>query len=159
MLPTLDEGEYVLVNKLVYFRFQPKALADIIPFWDSEEENTVFAFHPPNRGEIIIFRYPRDPSRDFVKRVVGIPGDTVELRKGKLHVNGLEIKEPYITQHDYRTLAPVMVPDNTYYVLGDNRKISNDSRDWGVVPTQNIVGRAWVSFWPLANWDILTIGR
>ncbi len=157
MQPTLNEGAYVLVNKLVYLRFQPKELIGLLPFVDVEEEDSVFAFHAPRRGEVIIFRYPRDITRDFVKRVVGVPGDTVELKRGQLYVNDVLIDEPYITSPDSRNVERLLVPENAYYVLGDNRRVSNDSRDWGPVPTDNIVGRAWVSFWPLDRWQALGI--
>ena len=157
MQPTLNEGAYVLVNKLVYLRFQPKELIGLLPFVDVEEEDSVFAFHAPRRGEVIIFRYPRDITRDFVKRVVGVPGDTVELKQGQLYVNDVLIDEPYITSPDSRNVERLLVPENAYYVLGDNRRVSNDSRDWGPVPTDNIVGRAWVSFWPLDRWQALGI--
>ncbi len=157
MQPTLTEGAYVLVNKLVYMRIHPKQLAGFLPFVDVEEEQTLFAFHPPRRGEVIIFRYPRDITRDFVKRVVGLPGDTVELKGGQLFVNNVAVEEPYITRPDTRSVAPTVVPEDSYYVLGDNRRVSNDSRDWGPVPTDNIVGRAWVSFWPLDRWQALKI--
>ena len=157
MQPTLNEGAYVLVNKLVYLRFQPKELIGLLPFVDVEEEDSVFAFHAPRRGEVIIFRYPRDITRDFVKRVVGVPGDTVELKQGQLYVNDALIDEPYITSPDSRNVERLLVPENAYYVLGDNRRVSNDSRDWGPVPTDNIVGRAWVSFWPLDRWQALGI--
>jgi signal peptidase I len=157
MQPTLTEGAYVLVNKLVYMRIHPKQLAGFLPFVDVEEEQTLFAFHPPRRDEVIIFRYPRDITRDFVKRVVGLPGDTVELKGGQLFVNNVAVEEPYITRPDTRSVAPTVVPEDSYFVLGDNRRVSNDSRDWGPVPTDNIVGRAWVSFWPLDRWQALTI--
>lgn len=157
MQPTLTEGAYVLVNKLVYMRIHPKQLAGFLPFVDVEEEQTLFAFHPPRRGEVIIFRYPRDITRDFVKRVVGLPGDTVELKGGQLFVNNVAVEEPYITRPDTRSVAPTVVPEDSYFVLGDNRRVSNDSRDWGPVPTDNIVGRAWVSFWPLDRWQALKI--
>ena len=133
MRPTLEEGEYVLVNKLVY----------------------ALPFHPPERGEIIIFRFPGDLSRDFVKRVVGRPGDTVEIRQGRVYVNGEPQDEPYVTRLGSSTKRTLTVPEDTYYVLGDNRRASNDSRDWGPVPAENIIGRAWVSFWPLNRWHAL----
>ena len=148
MQPTLDHGEYVLVNKLVYLRFDPRGLADLVPLLEVDGGRTVFPIHEPRRGEIVIFEFPQDRSRDFVKRVVGVPGDTVEIKGGQLFVNGMELAEAYATLRDKRNRAPITVPPDAYYVLGDNRRSSNDSRDWGPVPAENIVGRAWVSFWP-----------
>ena len=156
MRPTLEEGEYVLVNKLVYLRFNPNELVSALPFIDIAEDQVMFPFHPPRRGEVVIFHFPRDKSRDFVKRVVGIPGDTVEIRKGQVYVNGTPRDEPYITRPGVGSLAETTVPEGTFFVLGDNRAASNDSRDWGPVPFDDIVGRAWVSFWPLNRWQALS---
>ena len=155
MRPTLEAGEYVLVNKLVYLRFRPQELAKILPFVDVDEDQNLFPFHPPERGDVIIFRFPKDESRDFVKRVVGIPGDTVEIARGQPLVNGQPLEEPYIKHRDSRTLGPVVVPARHYYVLGDNRLSSDDSRNWGTVPLENVIGRAWVSFWPIDRWRAL----
>ena len=149
MRPTLDEGEYVIVNKLVYLRLQPQDLAAIIPFVDVDEAEAMFPFHPPERGEIIIFRFPKNPARDFVKRVIGVPGETVEIRQGAVFVDGTPLDEPYITARDSGSMSAVHLANDSYFVLGDNRRASNDSRDWGAVPGENIIGRAWISFWPL----------
>jgi signal peptidase I len=157
MRSTLEDGQYLLVNKIVYLRIDWKAIARLLPFVDDDEERNenYFAFHQPSRGEVIIFHFPRDPSRDFVKRVIGVPGDTVEIRRGQVYVNGIALDEPYIARRDSRTVAETRVGPDSYYVLGDNRGVSQDSRDWGPVPSENIVGRAWVSYWPLENFRIL----
>ncbi len=144
MFPTLEEGEYVIVNKLVYIRRPP-----MLPFLESEGGS--YLFHGPRRGEVVIFESPDNPDRDFVKRVIGLPGDTVEIERGQVLVNDVPLDESYVTQPDrgsYRTT----VPDGSYFVLGDNRNVSNDSRDWGAVPADRIIGRAWVSFWPPNRW-------
>ena len=156
MRPTLEEGEYVIVNKLVYMRLQPRGIVRFVPFVDLEEPQSVFPFHPPRRGEVIIFRFPRDESRDFVKRVIGEPGDKVEIKQGQVVVNGVTLNEPYITRHDKSNMARVTIPPDNYFVLGDNRRASNDSRDWGPVPIKNVVGRAWLSFWPLDRFRSLS---
>ena len=153
MRPTLDEGEYVLVNKLVYMHFDPRALARLVPFLEVEEKAGLFPFHSPERGEIVIFQFPRDDSRDFVKRVVGLPGDTVEIRQRQLFVNDVLVIEDYISNQARTDTPEFTVPPGSFYVLGDNRRASNDSRDWGPVPDENIIGRAWVSFWPLDRWQ------
>ncbi len=157
MQSTLEDGQYLLVNKIVYLRFDRDTVAGLLPFIDdsADSDESVFAFHEPRRGEVIIFRYPRDPSRDFVKRVIGLPGDTVEIRRGQVFVNGIPLDEPYITHADRRTKAEIRVGQESYYVLGDNRGASQDSRDWGPVPAENVIGRAWVSYWPLENFSVL----
>ena len=149
MLPTLEEGEYVVVNKLVYMRFQLQDVARLVPFWDVDEDRDLFPFHEPRRGEVVIFRFPRDESRDFVKRVIGVGPAIVEIKRGQVFVNDEALDEPYIVRPSSRSMAPKEVPEGAYFVLGDNRAASNDSRDWGPVPAGNIIGKAWVSFWPL----------
>ena len=155
MRPTLEEDQYLLVNKIVYLRLGPNVLGSLLSFVDPDRDESLFAFHPPRRGEVVIFRFPRDLSRDFVKRVIGVPGDTIEIRRGRVFVNGEELVEPYIARLDQRTLEPLAVPPESYFVLGDNRVASSDSRDWGTVPATNIVGRAWVSYWPLDHLQVL----
>jgi len=154
---TLQDGQYLLVNKIVYLRFDRDAIARVLPFLGggADADETLFAFHPPKRGEVIIFHFPRDPSRDFVKRVIGVPGDKLEIRRGQVYVNDVALDEPYITRRDSRTVAETRVGPESYYVLGDNRGVSQDSRDWGAVPAGNIIGRAWVSYWPLENFSVL----
>lgn len=149
MQPTLEEGQYVLVNKLVYLRLAPQGLSSLLPFVNSEREEVIFPFSAPSLGDVIIFHFPRDPSRDFVKRVIGVPGDVVEIKQGRVFLNGEEIDEPYVTHPDRGSMAPRSIPENSFFVLGDNRRASNDSRDWGTVPAENIIGKAWVSYWPL----------
>jgi len=152
MHPTLEQGEYVLVNKLVYFHIGFEGLAHFIPYMDSEENTNLFPFHPPRRGEVMIFRFPEDDTRDFVKRVVGIPGDLVEIRQGQLYVNEEAQDEPYVIYNSVANMPGILIQKDEYFVLGDNRIASNDSRNWGPVPTENIIGRAWVTFWPANRW-------
>jgi signal peptidase I len=126
MLPLLEDGERILVNKLVY------------------------RFRPIQRGDVVVFWFPGDPSVSFIKRVVGLPGDQVELKRGVLFVNGNEVKERYVPSQfrDDRSYDPVRVKKGFYYVLGDHRDSSNDSRAWGEVPEKYIYGRAEARFWP-----------
>jgi signal peptidase I len=129
MQPLLADGERIIVNKLAY------------------------RFGAIRRGDVVVFWYPRDPSVSFIKRVVGRPGDVVELRGGQLHVNGERVREEYV-RTDYRdrdSMPPETVPPGYYYVLGDHRTSSNDSRSWGEVPERYIYGRAWFRFWPLSK--------
>ena len=121
----------------------------LIPYVDIVNDADAFPFHAPRRGEVVIFEFPNNPERDFVKRVIGLPGDTVEIQRGTVIVNSIPLNEPYITRRDTGTMGRITVPENGYFVLGDNRRGSNDSRNWGSVPIDNIIGRALVTFWPL----------
>ena len=156
MEPTLNQNEYLIVNKLVYLRFDPAEVFDALPFYDGgADEADRYIFHPPVRGEVVVFRSPRDQNRDFVKRVIGLPGDTVEIVDGTVYVNGLQLVEPYLDRKDNTTMSPVEIEPGTVFVLGDNRGSSNDSRSWGPVPTENLIGRAWMRFWPLDHLGVL----
>ena len=99
-------------------------------------DRTLFAFHSPVHGEVVIFHYPHNLERDFVKRVIGLPGDTIEIRRGDVYRNGVLVEEDYVTHDSARSYDPVTVTRGHYYVLGDNRRASNDSRDWGLVPAE-----------------------
>ena len=155
MEPTLKGGQYLLVNKLIYFNLSPGDLRRLLPFNTVDRSEALFAFHPPRQGEVIIFHFPRDVTRDFVKRVIGVPGDEVEIRRGTVFVNGQSLDEPYITHPSEASTARLIVPPGSLFVLGDNRMASNDSRDWGFVPAENVVGRAWVGYWPLNQFNTL----
>ena len=155
MHPTLEGGQYLLVNKLVYLKIDQDRLSRIVPFWNVERHEQHFAVHPPKQGDVIVFRFPRDPSRDFVKRVIGLPGDVVAMEDGFVRVNGQTLEEPYLTVRDTSDLDTVELGEKEYFVLGDNRRGSNDSRNWGPVSEENILGKVWLVYWPLSNWDLL----
>ena len=157
MDPTLMDGEFLLVNRLVYLRIDRERLAKIVPFWRVREESPRYAIHAPKRGEIIVFQFPLDPNKDFVKRVVGLPGETIEMRDGRVFVNGGLLEEPYLTVKDRSNAAPVRLKEGEYYVLGDNRSHSNDSRSWGAVPEANLRGKVWMVYWPVPGIHILNI--
>jgi signal peptidase I len=128
MMPGLVESERLFVNRLV-FRTGLVAI---------------------ERYDTIVFQFPRDPSRSFIKRVIALPGESVEIRDGVVWVNGAPLAEPYVPE-DYRdtvSMAPLRVPLGHYFVLGDHRSASNDSRGWGFVPRQAIYGRAVFAYWP-----------
>jgi signal peptidase I len=129
MLPLLEDGERIIVNKFVY------------------------RFHSIQRGDVVVFWYPRDPSVSFIKRVVGRPGDVVEIRSGALFVNGRAVREDYLVPRfrGAESTPPVEVREGYYFVLGDHRNSSNDSRSWGEVPEKYIYGRAVFRFWPLSK--------
>jgi signal peptidase I len=126
MEPLLRDGERIVVNKFVY------------------------RFHKIERGDVVVFWYPRDPSVSFIKRVVALPGDLVEIRAGQLLVNGLPVTEAYLPAgfRDGDSYPPTEVRKGYYFVLGDHRRSSNDSRTWGEVPEKYIYGRAVFRFWP-----------
>ena len=129
MQPRLVDQERIFVNRFIY-RF-----ADI------------------QRGDVVVFWYPRDPAKSFIKRVVGVPGDTVEIRRGAVSVNGSEIREPYLKSEyrDHESYRRTVVPSDHYFVLGDHRNSSNDSRNWGFVPRDLIYGKAIFSYWPVSR--------
>lgn len=147
MLQTVQIGDYVLVNKFVY--------GVKIPFTDKY----LFRGSDPQIGDIIVFKYPKDPDTDFIKRVVGLPGDVVEMRNKQFYRNGEPVKEDYIQQlypnviGRLDNVGPFTVPEDSYFVMGDNRDNSDDSRDWGAVPRSYIHGKAWRIYW---SWDANT---
>ena len=152
MEPGLHDGQYLLVNKAIYFQVNLNTIGKFLPFIHVGDNPQHYLFHGPQRGDVIVFRYPADPSRDFIKRVIGVPGDSVEIVHGTLTINGQPVKEDYIPAGVYdMTTEKRVVPDGQYFVLGDNRNNSSDSRAWGYVPAQNIIGQAMFTYWPLDN--------
>ena len=127
MEPTLHDGERLLVDKLSY------------------------RWHPPRRFDIVVFRYPQDPSRDFIKRVIALPGETVEIQEGKVYVDGRLLDEPYLESRGQDFYPPTTVPPGHVFVLGDNRPHSDDSRSGWTVPIREIIGRAVLVYWPPAE--------
>ena len=148
MSPTLQGGQYLVVDQVSYLKVDVERLSRIVPFWDGSESETKFAFDPPTRGEIIVFHFPQDQTKDFVKRVVGLPGEKVEVRSGTVYIDGFPLDEPYLQRLDRSDSHLTVLREKEYYVIGDNRRNSNDSRAWGVVPEENIVGKVWLVYWP-----------
>jgi len=132
MLPRLHDGERIFVNKLIYYdeyRWAPKI----------------------ERGDIVVFWYPNDPSKSYIKRVIGLPGEIVEVREGSVYINGAILEEKYLDPSENASSAsqaPVHVNLNYYFVMGDNRDNSSDSRSWGLVPKKYIYGKALLRYWP-----------
>lgn len=161
MDPTLEDGQYLLVNRLVYLRVELDRLAKIVPFWKAGEGSSRHAIHAPKRGEVIVFEFPdsnpNNPRKDFVKRVVGLPGETMRMFDGKVFVNEEVLDEPYLSRKDYSNASAVTLGEGEYYVLGDNRTHSNDSRSWGTVPEANIRGKVWMVYWPAPGIQIINI--
>lgn len=133
MLPTLETGQFVLVERVSYW------------------------FSAPRRGDVVIFEYPRAPQEDFIKRIIGLPGETVEIEGGSVYINGNLLVEPYLAGQPTLTYRPIRLtlgPDE-YFVMGDNRAASSDSRSWGPLPRRNIIGRAWLCYWPPSRWGVI----
>ena len=136
MLPRLHNGERIFVNKLIYYD---------IPELE--------------RGDIVVFWFPDNPSQSFIKRVIGLPGDTIEVEDGQVIVNGTPLNEPYLDPNRNRNRAsqpPVRVKPHYYMVMGDNRDNSYDSRDWGLVPEKYIYGKAMLRFYPLSVFGMIS---
>ncbi len=161
MDPTLEDGQYLLVNRLVYLRVELDRLAKIVPFWKAGEGVSRHAIHAPKRGEVIVFEFPdsnpNNPRKDFVKRVVGLPEETMRMFDGKVFVNEEVLDEPYLSQKDHSNASEITLGEGEYYVLGDNRAHSNDSRSWGAVPEANIRGKVWMVYWPAPGIQIINI--
>jgi len=148
MIPTLQIGDHILVNKFIY--------GIKIPFTDKK----LFTFKEPKRGDIIVFRYPGDEDRDFIKRAIGLPGDTIEIRDKQVSINGKPLKEPYAIFNEHNILGnagysrdnygPVKIPPHHLFVMGDNRDNSMDSRFWGFLDESKVKGRAFIIYW---SWD------
>ena len=155
MNPTLESGQHLIVNKLVYSQLDIDRLSRIIPFWQAESPESRYAIHAPRRGEVIVFHFPRDPSKDFVKRVIGLPGEEVEIQQGKVYIDGEALPEPYLDRGDTSRVGPLRLKEKEYFVLGDNRPSSNDSRVWGPVSEGYLVGKVWFVYWPFSKVKLL----
>jgi signal peptidase I len=135
----------------VYFKLDLNELSKYLPFIEPGDDPSRFLFHGPERGDVVVFRYPRDPSRDFIKRIIGVPGDTVSIANGVVSVNGTVLEENYINGGANTDMETKVVPEGSYFVMGDNRPNSSDSRNWGFVPEENIIGKAMFSYWPMSE--------
>lgn len=138
MVPTLAVGDRLIVEKVSYKRHQP-------------ERGDIIVFRPPT----ILQQYGYRQDQAFIKRVIGTPGQIVTVTEGTVYINDQALREPYIAEPPNYTLPPVTVPPGTVFVMGDNRNNSNDSHVWGFLPQENIIGRAWVRFWPLDRTGIV----
>ena len=112
-------------------------------------EKLSYHLHPPRRGDVVVLKLHHDNSELLIKRVIGLPGEEIEIKEGRVSINGKPLEEPYLNQFTAGQMAPQMVPPLHVFVLGDNRGFSNDSRSFGMVDFSDIVGRAWFSYWPL----------
>ena len=133
MMPGLTNHERVFINKFIY------------------------RFEPIRRGDIVVFRFPLDPSKSYIKRVIGLPGETVQVRDGRVYINGHELNEPYVPAAfwDHESFPAITLAPGHYYVLGDHRDSSNDSREWGAVARNDIYGKAVFVYWPFGQFGSL----
>jgi len=148
MKPTLQIGDHILVNKFIYGVKIPYLNTVLLPA------------KKPQRGDIVVFKYPLDPKKDFIKRVIGLPGDAVEIREKVIYINGQRLNHDVGVFSDPRTIAgnirprdnmgPITVPKGALFVMGDNRDESFDSRFWGFVPLRDVNGKAFIIYW---SWD------
>ena len=149
MHPTLVDTQHLIASKVAYSRLHPSSLTGMFSGGEAENGNTsLFISLAPAYGDVVAFAYPITSSQHMVKRVIGLPGDVIEIEEGYVIRNGQKLPETYVFDRDRRTISEVTVPSDSYYVLGDNRRRSTDSRDWGFVPSDHIIGRAWFSYWP-----------
>ena len=149
MLPTLLIGDHLLVNKFIYGIRVPFSGKILVPIVD------------PSKGDVVVFKFPKDKSVDYIKRVVGTPGDTVEIKNKKVFVNGIAAVDPHAHVSSPTVLdadasprdnfGPVLVPEDRIFVMGDNRDNSYDSRFWGFVDQKDVLGKAFILYW---SWDI-----
>jgi len=155
MDPTLHTGQYLLINKVLYARADGTFLENIVPDRTPNDQPN-FIFGGPQRGDVVVFQAPGQTDKDFIKRVIGLPGETVRIVDGTVFINGRPLDEPYLTHHATYDFEQKVIPPGNYFVLGDNRPNSSDSHLGWFVPANNLIGKAWVSYWPPTNWGVMT---
>ncbi len=133
MLPNIQDGDWIIVDKAIYH------------------------FGEPDRGDVVVFQPPDSLNSEypFVKRVIGLPGETVEVRDGAVYIDGVALDEPYVREEPRYTMAPTAIPSGEYFVLGDNRNSANDSHNGWTVPEDNLIGKARLTYWPASRWGAI----
>lgn len=131
MLPSFENGQRLLVVKAAYW------------------------FGEPQRGDVVIFPSTTTPNENLIKRVVGLPGETVEIKDSQVYIDGTPLEEDYIADPPSNSYPSTEIPEGYYFVMGDNRNHSNDSRHWGPLPGDDIIGKAWLTYWPFSDWHIV----
>lgn len=131
MEPNLHDGQYLIVDKISY------------------------RLDEPQRGDVIVFEPPNRPGEDYVKRVIGVSGELVEIQKGQVYINGNPLDEPYVVYSGSYSMSPRRVGVSELFVLGDNRNSSSDSHNWGMLAQEKVVGKAWISYWPPSQWGVI----
>jgi signal peptidase I len=152
MSPSLSNGQHLLVNKLAYATIDTEVF-DWVPFFDPGEDSVHHIFGTPGRGDVIVFVAPSEPDRDFIKRIIGVSGDHIELTDGNVVLNGEVLEELYTQGSTICTTGACVwdVQEGYYFVMGDNRQGSKDSRVFGPITEESIIGKAFISYWPLDN--------
>ncbi|MCK6563647.1 MAG: signal peptidase I, partial [Dehalococcoidia bacterium] len=156
MYPTLDDGQFLIVNKLVYAEVDVEKLGKFIPFIEPGDDPKRNVFHGPERGDIVVLKDPRDPSQDLIKRIIALPGETVEIQDGKVYINDHYLEEPYIKSAWHDNKSKILIGEDEYFVMGDNRTNSLDSRSTqiGLVHKDLIIGKAMLSYWPTGSFGL-----
>ena len=131
MEPNLHNGQYLIIEKISY------------------------RLGTPQRGDVIVFHYPSNPKRDFIKRIIGLPGESVEIHRGQIMIDDVPIDEAYLPNMGSYNWGPGVVGEDEYFVLGDNRNNSSDSHSWGMLPRDLIIGKAWFTYWPISDWGFI----
>jgi signal peptidase I len=131
MEPNFHSGQLVIVNRLAY------------------------RFGTLERGDVIVFRYPLNTADDYIKRIIGLPGETISISDNEVYVNGQLLQEPYLASDAFTYNGQWSVPSDSYFVMGDNRAHSSDSRSWGMLDSEFIIGKAWISYWPPEDWGVI----
>ncbi len=132
MLPNFENGQRLLVVKAAYW------------------------FGDPQRGDVIIFPSTNNPDENLIKRVIALPGETVEIKDGTVYIYDEPLEEPYIAELPDSDYPSIEVPEREYFFMGDNRNNSNDSRTWGTISGESIIGKVWLCYWPLSDWHLIT---
>ena len=170
MSPNVEDGQFIIVNKAAYRRFSFQPISDWFFFLDRDKDGYVEPFGEPQRGEVVVFKRDADPGRNFIKRVIGMPGETIEVcgqgnaasdlcrgaPPGSVFIDGVRLDEHYLPRLGNRGVPSTYIQPGHYFVFGDERVGSYDSRAWGMLPRGNIIGKAWFSYFPFDEVGIVT---
>lgn len=131
MEPNFHDGQFLMVNKLIYM------------------------LHPPERGDVVVFHFPGNLKKNYIKRIIGLPGEKVQISQGKVYVNDVQLDENYPLNEASYDWGPRVIDPEEFFVLGDNRPESSDSHAWGLLPAKDLIGKAWISYWPPQEWGLV----
>ncbi|TVR69119.1 MAG: signal peptidase I [Sphaerobacteraceae bacterium] len=151
MEPTLSHSEMLVINRRAYTSFDLNSVLSALPGVTRQAEDRRYIFNPPQRGDIVVFTPPGSGSDPYIKRIIGLPGETVDIRDGSVWVNDMMLEENYVSSStSWRggNQSAIVIPEDEFFVLGDNRENSSDSRSFGTVPKDDIIGKSWVAYWP-----------
>ena len=156
MEPNFHTDQLVLVNKAAYFHIDINSWLKLIPGVHPDGQNITWLFGGPKRGDVVIFEPPDVVNEDYIKRVIGLPGDKVEVKNGKVYVNDVALDEPYIKEAPFSPFPATVVPSGHLFVMGDNRNASRDSRSFGMLSIDLVVGKALMVYWPFGpQWGVV----